>query len=182
MEQALTQSSRPHPVPVVNRTPLQAGDHPTNSTGSSVAYLPAPNTPCARPAGEMQADGSGFGSALTDSGSGSSGSNGSVIQGHDDGDPGDETPGRSPRRTSPHPASAAEVSSRSIASRERTIAEPHALLAGSNDPLGEGLGLLAGMAIGLLTLVVPLLSVVNDRQAIPALSEVETHFHSSRQP
>ena len=178
MEQALTKSSRPHPVPVVNRTPLQAVDHPINSAGPSVAYLPAPNTPCARPAGEMQADGCAF----TDSGSGSSGSDGSVVQGHDDGDPGDETPGRSPRRTTTHPASAAEVSSRSIASRERTIAEPHALLAGSNDPLGEGLGLLAGMAIGLLTLVVPLLSVVNDRQAIPALSEVETHFHASRQP
>ncbi len=173
MEQALTQPSRPrqvsiaNPVPVVNRTPLQAVDHHLASGSPTVAYLPTANSPTSLPAGDLQADGAGFGSLIQDPG---------------DVDPGDETPGRSPRRTTTHPARAAKSSSQQIASRERNIADSHALLAGSSDPLGEGLGLLAGMAIGLLTLVVPLLSVITDRPANQGLPVVETPFDPSHLP
>ena len=188
MEQALTQTSRPNPVsianpvPVVNRTQLQAGDQHLASGSPSVAYLPAANTPTDLPAGDVQAGSSGYCSAQGDPGAGASGSHASVVLGPGGEDPGNETPGRSPRRTLTPSASAAEASSQPMASREWNIAEPHALLAGSSDPLGEGLGLLAGMAIGLLTLVVPLGSVITDRPATLGLPKMQSHFDSSRLP
>jgi hypothetical protein len=63
----------------------------------------------------------------------------------------DETPGRSPRSH----ASNLEATSRRPDLRESSP--------GGSDPLGEALVLLAGIGIALLTLVVPLLSVVTDR-------------------
>jgi hypothetical protein len=47
---------------------------------------------------------------------------------------------------------------------------PDALIEGLGDELGEGVGLLAGMGIALLTLIVPLASVVVDRADAPAAS------------
>ena len=60
----------------------------------------------------------------------------------------DETPGRSPQRRT--------------ATRESLSLGPST---SGDDPLVEGLSLLAGVTIGLLTLVVPLLSVTSDRGA-----------------
>ena len=47
---------------------------------------------------------------------------------------------------------------------------PDALVPGLGDELGEGVGLLAGMGIALLSLIVPLASVVVDRADAPAAS------------
>jgi len=66
-----------------------------------------------------------------------------------------DSPGRSPR---PDPDL--------LAARNGEAAETGASL--SADPLAEGLGLLAGMAIALITLVVPLATVLCDPAAPPA--------------
>ncbi len=179
MEQALTHPSRPNPGPAVNRLPSQPLDSPALA-GNALAGLPSFNGSSAAgtvaassaigsgsvgdgPAGESFGTTSGqpgvFSVSATDWGN-NAGANGS------DGDELDpETPGRSPRR---------QGISRDQASQDSRSLER---LSGGSDPLGEGLGLLAGLAIGLLTLVVPLLSVISDRG--PGLS-VDTESGSGR--
>ncbi len=182
MEQALTHPSRPDSGPAVSRPSFEPLDRhglagnafsgwspaaatpaatnvPSSSTGGpgSVSDGPAGGSPDSTPGGKPVVL---SGSAVAwDNDAGGTGTDGVEHE--------DETPGRSPLRHG--------------ASRDLAFQEPlsRELLSGGSDPLGEGLGLLAGIAIGLLTLVVPLLSVISDRSPGSGFS-VNTNAGSGR--
>ena len=180
MEQALTRLSRPNPGLAAPRTPRQSLDIDGGSgspfTGNpfaarqappgqvspsqaplsqgaakqsaarpvptaALASLPSGTNAFSVPAAAASADSSL--SAAVEASSGSS----PAFGGEDD-QLQDETPGRSPQRWT--------------ATRESLSPGPST---SGGDPLVEGLSLLAGVTIGLLTLVVPLLSVISDRGA-----------------
>jgi len=145
MEQALTHPNRPNSGSAAIRAPftgnpfaptqLVAHPHGAHQPGANPAPSPLGATPASGAAAVPESPG---------------GQNGGPPLPLDDGDGGDElqdeTPGRSPQRRAP----------------SRTFPSPGES-ASATDPLAEGLGLLAGVCIGLLTLVVPLASVICDR-------------------
>ena len=166
MEQALTHPSRPDSGPAGSRPSYEPLDR-RGLAGNSFSGWPAgaanaapPTVPTSSAGGPSSVpEGPAGGSSESTpsgkpgvlSGSAVSWDNDAGITGTDADENEEETPGRSPLRHG--------------ASRDQAFHEPHSLelLSGGSDPLGEGLGLLAGIAIGLLTLVVPLLSVISDR-------------------
>lgn len=178
MEQALTRPSRPNPGPAAPRTSLQSLDihggsgspftgNPFTARQAPIGQVPPGQGPPSQGPAKQGPPSPG---AAASSGSFPAGTNAfsvpaaaanadsslSVAVGASSGSPPafsgeddqlqDETPGRSPQRRT--------------ATRESLSPEPST---SGGDPLVEGLSLLAGVSIGLLTLVVPLLSVISDR-------------------
>lgn len=156
MEQALTHANRPSPSSTLNRPPLTAesqgprGSQPVQRANVILGFFKdAEQTPGGFSPVAVKGDSAplpgGAGVSLSDSpiSSPDQSTGPEALQ--------DETPGRSPRGH----ASYLEASSRQPDLRESSP--------GGSDPVGEGLVVLAGIGIALLTLVVPLLSVVTDR-------------------
>ncbi|MFZ0409563.1 MAG: hypothetical protein WAM11_15855 [Cyanobium sp.] len=163
MEQALTHPARPLPGPEVNRlTPQPVDNHSSRGTPSTprpaaapAAAGPAPGTHAGVVSPGEQVSGSSS-SSLGATGSSAAATTSAIDHGSGVDELQDETPGRSPQ----HEARSRQAESRQLIERESSL--------GGSDPLGEGLGLLAGIALALLTLVVPLLSVISDRPPNPA--------------
>ena len=180
MEQALTRLSRPNPGPAAPRTPRQSlgidGGSGSPFTGNPFAARQAPpsQAPPGQGAAKQSAAKQSAASPVATAASasllggtnaysvsaaaanadssrsaavGASSGSPSAFDGEDD-QLQDELPGRSPQRRT--------------ATRESLSLGPSS---SGGDPLLEGLSLLAGVSIGLLTLVVPLLSVISDRGA-----------------
>ena len=145
MEQALTHPNRPNLAPAAIRASFTGDSFAPNQL---VGHALGAHQPGAHPTPSSLGATAAFGDAAVAESSGGE-DVGSPIP-LDEGDGGDErqdeTPGPNPER---RPTS-------------RTFPSPGEF-PNATDPLAEGLGLLAGISIGLLTLVVPLASVICDR-------------------
>ncbi len=172
MEHALTHPSRLSQGTAVSRPPVIPFDRqgaPGNSSSGWSAVL-ANSSSCGAEgpaAAGGSTDSSPGGKPAVLAASAADWGHDAEAHGGDDEAHQEEEPARSPLRHG--------------AARDLAFQEPlnRELLAGGSDPLGDGLGLLAGIAIGLLTLVVPVLSVISDRTPGSGFS-VDTNSGSGR--